>query len=277
MSLSLDSQIYAFAEIGKLEQRVLAIENLVATLKRKCLVTKSGTLPEMVGATAELRWQLGQIATLILGVEGHLGIKGRGSPGLPTETQSDAKLPESLRGTTDSLAIPDLVNLLSSQKKTGSLTIRTGAAIYMLEFLEGAIVHAVTNETRPEWRLGTILEAQGKLTQEQLAESLAAIERTRELLGAELVRTARVSETDLRAALEIQVRKMFESIFALQKARFTFMEGTITNIGQRVYLNTTELLLETARRIDESVGKPQDAGDAPLVQGGVANLFPPRA
>ena len=276
MSLTLDSQIYAFAEIGKLEQRVLAIENLVGTLKRKCLVTKSGTMPELVSATAELRWQLGQVSAVILAVENHLGIKGRGAPTLPTDSPTDTKLPESLRGTTDSLGIPDLVNLLSSQKKTGSLTIRAESTIYMLEFLEGAIVHAVTNETRPEWRLGTILEAQGKLTQEQLAESLAAVERTRELLGAELVRTARVSETDLRAALEVQVRKMFESIFALQNARFAFVDGSITNIGQRVHLNTTELLLETARRIDESAGKPgvgPTSPPPPMPNGSVANLF----
>lgn len=252
MPLTLDSQIYAFAQIGKLEQRILAMENLIATLKRKCLVTSTGALPDMVGATAELRWQIGQVTALLLGIEGQLGIKGRSAPTVPQEIPAEAKLPESLRGTTDSLPIPDLVNLLSCYKKTGSLSIRSGETVYMLEFLEGAIVHAVTNESRPEWRLGTILETQGKLTQGQLAESLASIERTRELLGTELVRTARVTETDLRAALEVQVRKMFESIFALQNARFAFVDGSIMNIGQRVSLNTTELLLETARRIDES-------------------------
>lgn len=252
MAISLDAQIYAFAELGKLEQRVLEVEGLVGALKRRCLTTNSGSLPDLVSATAEMRWQLSQIMTHVLGVENHLGLKGKPTPPTPPENPGDAKPPEFLRGSTQTLAVPDLVNLLSHLKKTGSLTIRAGETLYVFEFVEGAIVHAITNERQPEWRLGTILAAQGKLTQEQLAESLAAVERSRSMLGAELVRTALVSEVDLRAALEIQVRKMFEHVFALEHGRFTFVEGSVTNLGQRVSLNTTELLLETARRLDES-------------------------
>jgi len=251
---SLDSQIYAFAEIGKLERRVVEMEDLVGLVKRKCLDGSMAALPELVTATSDLRWHLKQVATHLFYVEQHLGITGRGMPEVRGEpTASETKQASTgLRGSTDCLALTDLLNLLSTLRKTGSLTLQAGETLYVLEFLEGAIVHAVTNQRRPEWRLGTILEAQCKLTTEQLQNNLAAVERTKELLGDRLVRTACVSENDLRVALELQVRSLFDDLFALRYARFAFTDGGISSIGQRVCLNTTQLLLETARRLDES-------------------------
>ena len=77
MAISLDAQIYAFAELGKLEQRVLEVEGLVGALKRRCLTTHSGSLPELVSATAEMRWQLSQIMTHVLGVDAGGCARGR--------------------------------------------------------------------------------------------------------------------------------------------------------------------------------------------------------
>jgi hypothetical protein len=256
----LDSQIYAFAEISKLERRVVEIEDLVGSIKRRCLHSSQEAMPELVNATSELRWHLRQVATHVFDIEHHLGINGRAMPAVPNERVAGPTTEpktSGLRGSTDTLAVPDLLNLLSTLKKTGSLTLQVGKTLYVLEFLEGAIVHAVTNERSPEYRLGTILEAQCKLTADQLRESLAAVERTKELLGSELLRTARVSEADLRMALELQVRQLFASIFSLGYARFSFEEGSISNIGQRVCLSTTQLLLETARRQDEESRPPE--------------------
>ena len=256
-ALSLDSQIYAFAEVAKLERRVLELEDLVGLLKRKCLDGARNALPELVTATSEIRWHLRQVAAHVFHIEHHLGIHGRSAPDVEREPTVDTKAPTGLRGSTDTLSIPDLLGLLSNLQKTGSLTLQAGDTLYVLEFLEGAIVHAVTNERSPEWRLGTILEAQCKLTAEQLRESLAAVERTKELLGNELLRTALVTESDLRAALEMQVRNLFEHIFGLGYARFSFVEGNISNVGQRVSLSTTQLLLESARRQDEGERGPE--------------------
>jgi hypothetical protein len=270
---SLDSQIYAFAEIGKLERRVAEIEDLVGVVRRKCLEGSTGALPELVTTTSEMRWHLKQVATHIFYVEQHLGITGRGVPAVEeaptkTETETEAKTAAAgLRGSTDTLAVPDLLGLLSNLRKTGTLTLQTGGTIYVLEFLEGAIVHAVTNQRSPEWRLGTILEAQCKLTTQQLEHSLAAVERTKELLGDQLLRTECVSESDLRTALELQVRHLFDSIFALTFARFSFVEGSISSIGQRVCLNTTQLMLETARRLDENRELPALVPPSPQPNG----------
>lgn len=273
---SLDSQIYAFAEIGKLERRTVEIEDLVAVVKRKCLDGSMETLPELVTATADLRWHFKQAATHLFYIEQHLGITGRGIPEVRSEASATtATVPTSgLRGTTDTLALGDLFNLLSALRKTGSLSVQAGDTIYVLEFLDGAIVHAVTNQRHPEWRLGTILEAQCKLTAEDLQDHLEAVERTKELLGDRLVRTECVSEHDLRAALEMQVRNLFESLFGLKFARFAFVEGGLSSMAQRVCLNTTQLLLETARRHDEDRRTPQ-MQTSPTHDGGAPGLSSP--
>ena len=156
-----------------------------------------------------------------------------------------------IRGTTSVLGVPDLVNLLSSLQKTGTLSLQSDDAMFVFEFEGGKIVHAVTNQQKAELRLGTILVAQNVLTEQQLLESIQASVQAKSLLGSHLVHSATVSESDLRAALDMQVRRIFDAAFALRGAQFTFVEGCVSSIAQRTAVNTMELLLEAARQEDE--------------------------
>ena len=263
--LPVDSQACTFAEIANLEKRVAEIEGLVAVLKAHCLAGGSWKQPELVSAMADLRCHARQILLQVTGMEKQLGAAGPAAAPAP-QTPQVAEPPRNhhgLRGTTESLSIPELVHMLTAMKKTGSLSIHAGETLYLLEFLEGAIVHAVTNRRSPEHRLGTILVAQNKLTAEQLQESLATVQRTNEMLGTQLVRTAMISESDLRAALGLQVSLLFQHLFALRDARFTFADGATSGIGQRVNMNTMQLLLETARRQDEGARGREPATAVP--------------
>lgn len=252
-SLTVDSQIHAFAEIAQLEKRIDAIGGLVARQKRQCLEGGAMMLPGLVSQAADMRWQVRQMWSQMTKLEQHLGIKvgGGGALQAPSSTEP-SKAAGGLRGTSESVPIPDLVHLLSGLKKTGSLSIQDDESIHLVEFIEGAIVHAVTNRRLPELRLGAILVAQQKLTQAQLDECLASMLDGSEILGARLLRTGMITEADLRAALESQVFHLFEHLFSLKNARFSFADGSISNVSQRVHMNTTQLLLETARRLDES-------------------------
>lgn len=122
--------------------------------------------------------------------------------------------------------------------------------MFVFEFQRGSIVHAVTNHVSPDFRLGTILVLQCKITEEQLQENLDQSELANTLLGSELLRSATVSAPDLRSALEVQVRRIFDEAFSLPDASFTFLEGNLSNIAQRVSMNTTQLLFEMARQKD---------------------------
>lgn len=262
LALAPETQLRAYASLRSLETRALAIEEMIGSIKRSCLHGGLGAVADLIAATAELRWQLGQANELTGALEATLGVQ-RSNDGAPEKRREQ---PESsgMRGTTDVLGVPDLVSLLSSLRKTGTLALHAGEAMFVFEFQEGKIVHAVTNQQDDDLRLGTILVAQNKLTEEQLEDCLDASAQTNSLLGTHLVHSATVSEVDLRAALDVQVRRIFDLAFAVRFARFTFVDGSISNIAQRTTVNTTHLLLEAARQRDEGrhEGRPEQGSSS---------------
>ena len=228
-----------------------AIDEVLAGLRQRCVDGGAAVLADLVVASGELRWHVKQLEQQFVDFQTAIGCAAK-SDAVP-ERRAESRDQPSLRGTTDVLAVADLVSMLSNLRKTGTLTLQAGGSMFAFEFHEGAVVHAVTNRANPDLRLGTILVAQNKITERQLRDNLVAgtREKEKELLGARLVRTQTVSGNDLRVALEVQVRRIFDEAFALHSARFTFLEGNVTQIAERASLNTTCLLLEAARLHDE--------------------------
>lgn len=252
--MSPETQLRAYASLRSLETRALAIEELIGSIKRSCLHGGLGAVTDLIASTAELRWQLAQIGDLTGTLEASLGVQRGAEAAQPKRRESgEATESNGMRGTTDVIGVPDLVSLLSSLHKTGTLALHAGETMFVFEFQEGRIVHAVTNQQSHDLRLGTILVAQNKLTEEQLQKCLDASAEAKAMLGTHLVQSATVSEEDLRSALDMQVRRIFDLAFSLSFARFTFVDGSISNIAQRTAVNTTQLLLETARQRDQDV------------------------
>jgi len=260
--MSPETQLRSYANLRSLETRALALESLIGNIKRTCLNGGPGAVTEIITSTAELRWQLRQVADLTAELEANLGVqRSHDKAGERPRKNDKAEEPQGMRGTTQVLPVPDLVSLLSTLRKTGTLALHAGDSMFVFEFELGKIVHAVTNHANPDLRLGTILVAQNKLTEEQLQECLQASSEANALLGTHLVQSATVTETDLRAALDVQVSRIFDLAFAIEDARFTFVEGSVSAIAQRTALNTVHLLLEAARQTDEhrEDGGPQAA------------------
>lgn len=248
--LAPDSQVRAYAALRALEARSDALDELLASLKRRCLQRGPEALADIIAAAAEVRWHVRLLGERVGEFERTLGLDGsRSQP--PQEAQLPLREPNGIRGSTEAIAVSDLVAMLSSLRKTGTLTLQGREVMFVFEFQDGAVVHAVTNRMQPDMRLGTILVAQNLITEEQLEQNLVVSAVGREMLGAQLVRSETVSATDLRAALEVQVRRIFDAAFDLENARFEFEEGNLSSIAQRVSLNTTHLLLEAARQADE--------------------------
>jgi hypothetical protein len=246
-----ETQLRVYTTLRYLEARSAAYESVVSKLKRCCVHGGLGALTELIETAGSLRMELREICRLTSDVQRRLGLKKdvrvRAKPG---PLHEDAPEPAGIRGTTDVMSVPDLVSTLSNFGKTGTLALRTDSSMFVFEFQEGRIVHAATNAPSPDMRLGTILVAQNKLTEAQLQASLTESETANQMLGNHLVRSSTVTESDLRKALDVQVHRIFELAFGLRDARFTFVDGSVSDIAQRTAVNTTELLLETARQID---------------------------
>lgn len=272
LALSPEKQLSIYSILRALEPRTLALESHVGNMKRTCVHGGSGSIPDLVALSAELKWQLSQLADLSVEVAALLGINParKDSPGATPEPQAGGveepgadgsedeskgakrSEPSGMQGSTDVIGVPDLVSTLNNLHKTGTLALNGNDCMFVFEFLDGKVVHAITNKQAPEMRLGTILMAQNTITESQLNDSLDASAAADQPLGAHLVTTATVSEEDLRSALDRQVQMIFREAFELRGARFTFIEGNLSNLAQRTAVSTTELLLEAARMMDEA-------------------------
>ncbi len=252
------NQLRTYTTLRTLHSRAEALEQVIAQLQRACL--HGLAVPEVVATMSELRWQLRKLDELTGLLEATFGTAANPSPMAHAKAEApraetgpvEAAEPGGVCGTIETFGVPDLVGMVSSLQKSGTLTLRGDGAMFVFEFEGGRVVHAITNKHDPSMRLGTILVAQNHLSEEQLRDSLAAATAGNLLLGDALVRSATVSEEDLRCALDEQVGRIFEAAFALQQGRFTFLEGSLSSLQQRTCLNTTQLLLEAARLRDEN-------------------------
>ena len=75
-----------------------------------------------------------------------------------------------LRGSTTALSIPDLLQLLSRHKKTGTLRIITESETFTLEIFDGDVVHACSDRAPKDQLLGSILVARNSISVEQLEQ-----------------------------------------------------------------------------------------------------------
>ena len=73
----------------------------------------------------------------------------------------------SLNGNLNTLSFPDLLQLISSSKKTGVLTLMRQAQRKEIYFREGNIVYATSSNTEEEL-IGNLLMRLGKLSQAEL-------------------------------------------------------------------------------------------------------------
>jgi hypothetical protein len=264
----------SFRVVLALENRSQQIDAAVAALKTTLSNHDGPSLPTIVGLTDELRWHLEQSLRQLESFERAVGVTRREQASRPRNRATAY----SLRGSTQSLCLPDLIGLLHTQRKTGTLWIKSPDERFVLELLNGAVVHAMSDRPRPDQRLGTVLVAQNKLSTEKLEQFLSQHRPENGKIGELLTRAKLVSEDDLRNALEWQVRELFHRISSSQNAVFCFREGAISKLEQRVCLNTTQLLLESAQAQDERIweeerlaGDPAaegtaEAGDAPCPQ-----------
>lgn len=175
----------------------------------------------------------------------------------------------SLRGHEQLIPTPDLVNFLSSQKKTGLLEVVTAAEQFTLEFDNGDIVHAQSNRTPEGQRLGDILVSRNVIERTVLEQFLRTAGSGR--LGETLVAQKWITQEQFLDALRLQIHWLFQRLFEQAASRFCFWSGPPLNADSNVRLNATALLLDGARAFDETHwmarlsadGSPQPSGPVP--------------
>jgi outer membrane protein assembly factor BamB/tetratricopeptide (TPR) repeat protein len=164
----------------------------------------------------------------------------------------------SLTGQIEEMGLGAVIQTLSLNSYRGTLRIETEDAGSQFFFIsEGAIV-LIRQVKRDPVRLGDLLIRAGKITLDDLKSALATQKQTKLRLGEQLVADGLVQQDEIERVIQGKFEEDFLDLFMLDKGRFEFIFGLTPEALfapdeklERVTLNTSGLMLEAMRRVDE--------------------------
>lgn len=155
----------------------------------------------------------------------------------------------SLIGKVERCSVPDVLNLLNIQKRTGVLVVKYDDVEKRIYMKEGEIVFA--SSSLKEDRLGESLVRKGKLTIAQLEEASKEMHRGKKL-GKILVEKKWLTPKEIFYGVRTQVQEIVFSLFPLEKGYFYFLDGVVDQENiVRFSMSTQMLIMEGIRMADE--------------------------
>ncbi len=128
----------------------------------------------------------------------------------------------SIEGTLDELKVPDILQMVAQQGKTGILTVQGEDTIIAVSFLSGDVVAADSLQETVEDRLGEVLVREGKLTRDEFAEAAEAQGGSQGRLIDLLVDEGYLSRQDVLESLRIQTRDLLAELVGWTAGDFKF-------------------------------------------------------
>ena len=158
-----------------------------------------------------------------------------------------------LEGTLRDFSFADILQLISLQRKTGVLTLTTTDDVATVSFLDGRIVGANSREHRVENRLGLLLLRSGKVSEEELDAALQRQEQSLQRLGRILIDHHVVEPEDVRDALTQQILQIIYRVFRWPDGDYHFsQESDIDYDGELIDpVAADSIIMEGARMMDE--------------------------
>jgi len=157
----------------------------------------------------------------------------------------------SLTGNLNTVSFPDLLQLISSSKKTGMLTLMRQTQRKEIYFQDGNIIYATSSNAEEEL-LGNLLLRLGKISQIELEEVLKVHRTTGRMIGVTIVEMGFLKKEELVTCLKLQIEEIVYNLFSWKEGDFTFQESKGPAEGQIITnLNTINVIMEGTRKIDE--------------------------
>ncbi|MCB9914827.1 MAG: DUF4388 domain-containing protein [Planctomycetes bacterium] len=170
---------------------------------------------------------------------------------LPNPAGSIAKQ-AALKGSGSLIGIPDVIGFLAGLSASGTLRVTTLDESFTMLLQDGLLTHAISDNTPDGQRLGDVLVEQGAISEKRLKSFLLRNRNSPRKLGEALMLEEQVTERELRAALEEQVRRLFVRLFESDGASFEFLEGLPPGEPNDLRMSLPGLLLESATAFDEA-------------------------
>jgi hypothetical protein len=158
----------------------------------------------------------------------------------------------SFAGNLKTVSFGDVLQLISTGRKTGALVLQRPQRGKKIFFRNGDIVAASSDPPTDEERLGQLLLRRGQLTNLDLERALKRQRSTGRKLGQILVDLGVASRDVITTALRAQVEEIVYGVFGWPDGEFRFLEGEAPEPSQiLVDLNALNAMMEGARRFDE--------------------------
>lgn len=154
-----------------------------------------------------------------------------------------------LKGSLDTMALPDLLQWLGAARKTGVLTLTQGAITKRLFMENGLVTGSFSND--PADFLGQFLLSYGRITEEQLRDALESQQGSSDYLGTHLIRMGALTQAELTRTLSQKTEETIYSLFSWERAQFEYIDSPPESSPFPVALRVEDILLKGARRFDE--------------------------
>jgi len=149
----------------------------------------------------------------------------------------------SLVGRLEDLALPDIFQIISLSKKTGTLVVRGRKGSGMIVFKNGQVVQAGSDVIRDS--LGNILVSQGMVDQADLAAALARQKMSPDKpLGMILVETKATTAQVIENVVRQQIEEIIYDLLAWEEGFFNFELGDVAP-KDKIEIDTQDLLLKS--------------------------------
>ncbi len=156
----------------------------------------------------------------------------------------------SLAGNLRTMELPDVLQWVSSGRKTGTLYLERRSIQKRIYFQDGGIYTSWSNDPRES--MGQFLIRERLVSEEQLFKALLRAEEERRMLGLVLLADGAVSEEDIRRTLQIKAQESIYDLFLWAEGKFEFKDGeTAASDLIPIELEVTHAIMEGIRRVDE--------------------------
>jgi len=158
-----------------------------------------------------------------------------------------------LKGTLKEFDVPDILQLISLQKKTGVLTFTRKDGFITLLFEKGLIAGVDAFPKKLGQRYGSVLVKQGKISEAQLNEALAIQKKTNQKIGEILEQKGLIDEEIINEALKTQATEIIFSLFKWKHAEYHFKVYESINRDLKTIepIPTDSMIMEGVQMLDE--------------------------
>jgi hypothetical protein len=157
------------------------------------------------------------------------------------------------KGTLKEFKVPDILQLISLQRKTGILTFTSSEGFITLIFQTGMIVGVDAFPKKLEMRVGSVLVKQDYISEEMLQRALDIQKRTNQKVGEILVGMGLVSQEIIHESLKTQAVEIILSLFNWKRGEYNFkiMEHLDESLVIIEPIHTDNLIMEGVQMLDE--------------------------